>query len=479
MPINGENVMKHPNIIWLMADDMGYGDPACNGDGKIPTPNMDRLAREGVRFTDAHATSAICTPSRYSVLTGRYNWRSTLKRSVIGGFSQPLIDPARPTVASFLKEQGYATACIGKWHLGLDWQFKPRTDPVTYSWGDPGTIDYERPFRSGPTDLGFNRFFGIAGSLNQPPWVFLEQDRATATPTIPREKTDEFWEGMPEGWMVPDWKDEDIDVHHLEHAKKFVSEQGAGDKPFFLYLSTSAPHSPWAVPDFLQGKSGVGPRGDLILVLDWMIGELLAELDRLGIAENTLFMVTSDNGGHDRAAYEDEAFGHKVNADLRGYKSQIWDGGHRVPFLARWPESIPAGSTCDHLIGLQDLFATCADICEEPLPRQAAEDSQSFLASLCDPTGSNGVRTELVHHSGHARYAIREKHWKLIDACDSGGFAEREWRTPLPGEPDGQLFHLGADLSESRNLWDEEPEIRERLIQRLREIQNTQATRSR
>jgi len=466
-----------PNIIWLMADDMGYGDPSCNGAGKIATPNMDRLAQEGVRFTDAHATSAVCTPSRYSVLTGRYNWRSTLKRGVIGGFTQPLIDSARPTVASFLKAQDYATACIGKWHLGLDWQFKRRTDPVTYGFGDPGTIDYKRPFRGGPTDLGFDRFFGIASSLNQPPWVFLDQDRATDTPSIQREKTEDFWEGMPKGWMVPDWKDEEIDVHHLQKAKEFVNEKGLGSDPFFLYLTPSAPHSPWAAPDFLKGKSGVGPRGDLVLTLDWMIGELLDELDQLGIAENTLFIVTSDNGGHDRAAYEDEAFGHKVNGELRGYKSQIWDGGHRVPFLARWPKAIPAGSTCDHLIGLHDLFATCADICGVALPKNAAEDSQSFLASLQDPAQESQTRKELIHHSAHSRFSIRDKQWKLIDACDSGGFSEKEWQAPAPGAPGGQLYRLDQDLEETNNLWESEPEIRERLLARLQTVQDAPSSR--
>ncbi|MFW6313373.1 MAG: sulfatase family protein [Spirochaetota bacterium] len=469
---------RQPNIIWLMADDMGYGDPACYGTGRIATPEMDRLAREGVRFTDAHAASSVCTPSRYSVMTGRYNWRSTLKRSVIGGFSPPLIDPARPTVASFLKDQGYSTGCIGKWHLGIDWQTRPRTDPTESSgWGDPGNIDYSRPFRGGPIDVGFDRFFGIAGSLNLPPWVFLDQDRTIATPTVVRERSDDFWEGMPTGLMAPDWIDEQVDVHHLNQARAFINEQVEKDSPFFLYLTPSAPHSPWSPPEFLKGKSGVGPRGDLILTIDWMVGELLDQLDRLGIGDNTLFVVTSDNGGHDRADYERTSFGHRVNADLRGFKSQIWDGGHRVPFLARWPQTIPAGTTCSDLIGLHDLFATCAEICNKPLPARAAEDSRSFLPSLRNPDATHTGRTELVHHSARGRFSIREKQWKLIDACDSGGFIEKSWRSPVPGEPAGQLYRLDTDTSETRNLWDTEPEIRERLLQRLRNIQDASGSR--
>lgn len=468
---------QNPNIIWLMADDMGYGDPACNGGGKIATPHMDRLAREGVRFTDAHATSAVCTPSRYSVLTGRYNWRSTLKKSVIGGFTQPLIDSARPTVATFLKDQGYTTAAIGKWHLGLDWLTRSRSEPAAQGWGDPRNIAYDRPFRGGPIDVGFDRFFGIAGSLNQPPWVFLDQNRAITTPSVEREKSGEFWEGMPPGMMDPDWRDEEADPRFLEEASRFIEEQSPKEKPFFLYFTPSAPHSPWSPPEFLQGKSGVGPRGDLILTLDWMVGTLLDQFDRLGIAGNTLFIVTSDNGGHDRADYERTSFGHKVNGDLRGFKSQIWDGGHRVPFLARWPEVIPAGKTCGHLIGLHDLFGTCAEICSTELPDRAAEDSQSFLSSLRSPTTPDGGRAELIHHSGNARFSIRDKQWKLIDACDSGGFIEKQWRTPVPGEPAGQLYRLDNDPSETRNLWDEEPEVRDRLLQRLQSIQESPASR--
>jgi arylsulfatase A-like enzyme len=272
--------------------------------------------------------------------------------------------------------------------------------------------------------------------------------------------------------MVPDWVDEEADPRFLQEAKSFISKHGADAKPFFLYLTPSAPHSPWSPPEFLRGKSGVGPRGDLILTLDWMVGEILEELERRGIADNTLFILTSDNGGHDRAAYENEVFGHKVNGDLRGFKSQIWDGGHRVPFLARWPEVIPAGSVCDHLIGLHDLFDTCAEICERPLPARGAEDSQSFLSSLRNPTAQDGGRRELVHHSGNSRFSIRDKQWKLIDACDSGGFIEKNWRTPVPGEPNGQLYRLDTDPSETRNLWDEEPEIRDNLLQRLRETQD-------
>ena len=492
--------MNKPNIIFIMADDMGYGDLSCYGATKIQTPHMDRVASEGIRFTDAHSSSAVCTPSRYSVLTGRYCWRTARKRGVGGGFSLPLIDPSRMTVAALLKGHDYATAAVGKWHVGLEWQVKDEVSTDDNSeedwklghrlgvgtlssgktfdteiWEDLGVIDYNKPILGGPTTLGFDYFFGIAGSLDMPPYCFIENDRTVGIPSIEK---DPYNPQQKHGYMTPGWKDEEVDAQFAKKAVDFIEQhhEESPEQPFFLYLTPSAPHRPCMPPEFMAGKSQAGPRGDMVMIVDWVVGQVLDTLDRLNLAENTLIIVTSDNGARP-ADVDDNTYGHKSCGDLRGYKADIWDGGHREPFVARWPKQIKAGSTSAHIVCLADLMAICAAVVGTELPEHAAEDSYNVLPALLGQTGDESVREAIVHHAVDGMFSIRQGKWKLILGCGSGGFSEPKRAVPEPGEPKGQLYDMEDDTAETRNLWNEHPEIVEDLTKLL--VQYQQSGRSR
>lgn len=494
--------MKRPNIIFIMADDMGYGDLSCYGATKIQTPNMDRVAAEGVRFTDAHSSSAVCTPSRYSVLTGRYCWRMARKRGVGGGFSLPLIDPARMTVASLLKAHGYATAAIGKWHVGLGWQVKdeyycegglPHEADLRFEhglgltsmpsgktfdpeiWEDTDAVDYGKPIIGGPCALGFDYFFGIAGSLDMPPYCFIENDRTVGIPNVEKAP---YNAQQKHGYMTPGWKDEEVDSHFACKAVSFLENHvnDAPDQPFFLYLTPSAPHRPCMPPEFMKGKSQAGPRGDMVMMVDWVVGQVLETLDRLKIGDNTLLIVTSDNGARP-ADVDGNTYGHKSCGDLRGYKADIWDGGHREPFLARWPEKIQPGSVSGETICLSDFTATCAAIVGADVPHNAAEDSFNMLPALLNESLESPVRRAIVHHSADGMFSIREGRWKLILGVGSGGFSEPKRMIPASDEPQGQLYDMATDFAETTNLWDAHPEIIERLTALLAQYQQTGRSR--
>jgi arylsulfatase A len=451
-----------PNIIWIMADDMGYGDVgAFNPDSKIPTPNMDRLAAEGMCFSDAHSSSSVCTPSRYSVLTGRYCWRTRLKRGVNGGFSLPLIDPARTTVASLLKDRGYATAAVGKWHVGLEWQtlegHEKDFDPE--NWEDEGYVDYTKPVIGGPLALGFDYFFGIAGSLDMPPYCFIENDRTVGVPTVEKSP---YNPQQRKGPMTPGWRDEDCDSTFAEKAVGFIEShvQANPDQPFFLYLTPAAPHRPCMPPDFARGKSQAGPRGDMVWLVDWIVGQVMDAVERLGKTENTLIVVTSDNGAR---PYDVDGLmhGHKSCGELRGYKGDIWEGGHREPFLVRWPQIIEPGTTCDETICLSDLLATCASIVGESLPNQVAEDSFDLLPLLKTQEDARGA---IVHHALDGMFSVRQGRWKLILGLGSGGFSSpQRGYSAFPDAPRGQLYDMIDDWREQHNLWNEHPDIVEKL----------------
>jgi len=454
--------MSKPNIIYIMADDMGYGDLGCYGATKIPTPHMDRIAAEGVRMTDAHSSSAVCTPSRYAVLTGRYAWRGGLERWVLGGYGTPLIEPERPTVASLLKQAGYRTAAVGKWHVGLNWQ---RTDGSTepiVDFGNPAwsldgfDIDHSKPIGNGPTELGFDSYFGIAGSLDMPPYCFIEDDHTVG---IPDREKEIYYNQQRKGMQTPDWQDDQVDVTFAAKAVEVIESAEDDEAPFFLYLTPASPHRPSDVsPDFVVGASEAGDRGDMVVLFDWVVGQVLDALDRTGQSENTLILVTSDNGGRLTCA-DGETYGHPTNGSLRGQKADIWDGGHREPLVARWPGHIPAGSVNGDLVCLSDLLATCAAVADVDVPEEAGEDSFNMLPTLTGQSLIQPIRHSVIHHSGDGIFSIRYDDWKMVLGLGSGGFSEPVSVEPEPGGPIGQLYNMQTDPSEQQNLWNERPDI--------------------
>jgi arylsulfatase A len=454
----------HPNIVYILADDMGYGDVAClNKDGKIPTPNMDRLAQEGVVFTDAHSGSAVCTPTRYGVLTGRYSWRTRLKQSVLYGYSRSLMDPDRLNVASYLKPYGYRSACIGKWHLGLDWATKDGGEAKA------GNVDYSKPVGNGPAAMGFDYSFGIPASLDMDPYVYVENDRVVegATETIEVQRGMGFYRGGPIApsfthiGVLPTLTDKAvgcIDQHAATHA----------DKPLFMYFPLPAPHTPILPTEEFQGKSGIGPYGDFVCQVDWTVGQVMEALERNGMTQNTLIVVTSDNGCSPMANFGDLAkHGHDPSYVFRGHKADIFEGGHRVPFIARWPARVKAGTTCDDTICLTDLMATAADIVGGALLDNAGEDSVSILPALLGQAG-RPMREATVHHSINGSFSIRQGKWKLEFCPGSGG-----WSAPKPKQarqqnlPGIQLYDLSTDIAERTNVHDQHPDVVERLTKLL------------
>jgi len=439
------------------------------------------MAAEGIRFTDAHAPSSVCTPTRYSVLTGRYSWRSRLKDGLISGFCPPLIDPARPTVASVLKQAGYATAAIGKWHVGVDWQPKPFESPpgAMEPFSHEG-IDFTRPIVNGPTALGFDRFFGLAGSLNMPPFAFISQDRTVGIPSVyydGKEGTRVDSTDKKKGIGVEGFDFANVDVRHCEEALSFMADhrKASPDQPFFLYFTPSAPHFPCLPPAFAKDKTNISPRADLILVLDWIVGRFLEALDEMGVADDTLLIITSDNGA-EAGCEQEHAHGHLPNGGFRGSKSSIYDGGHREPLIARWPSVIEPGRVCDELVCLVDLMATAADIAGTNLAENAGEDSISIVPLLRG--GHSPVRDTVVHHSFRGRFAIRKGPWKLVESLDGGDFFTRERRRPGPGEPDGQLFNMANDPTESQDIYESNPDIVRELRTLLRGCQDEGRSRT-
>ena len=456
----------HPNIVFIMADDMGYGDVGCyNAESKIPTPNMDHLAKQGIRFTDAHTPSAVCSPTRYGLVTGRYCWRTWLKKRALVGYSRPLIESGRMTVASMLKQHGYKTACIGKWHMGLTWHFKPGMEVDSEAKAESSfddiikmgeKVDFTRPIKDAPVDHGFDYFFGTAGcSTTDPPYVFIENNRTLGIPNVMRP--DKYM--CDAGHMVPDWDPTRVDTQFVQKAVEFM--EGNQANPFFLYLPLSSPHAPWLPPEFVKGKSGTGLRGDMVVWVDWSVGQILYALDRLNLANNTLVFVTSDNGPRIGVR------GHKSAGKWRGYKSHIWEGGHRVPFIVRWPGEIKANTTSDEVICLTDLMATCAAIVGANLPDNAGEDSYNILPALLGEKLKKPIRPDIIHHSVWGVFSIRQGKWKLIlDTQDSGGWVRPSDNYPVPGTP-GQLYDMEKDPYEKNNLWDKRPEVFGRLTRLL------------
>jgi arylsulfatase A len=456
---------KLPNIVYILADDMGWGDLECfNPHSAVPTPNANALAQSGMRFTDMHSPSSVCTPTRYGILTGRYSWRSSLKKGVLNGYSPNLIEPGRLTVPALLKSRGYYTAGVGKWHLGLGG--RPRTD-------------YTLPLTPGPRAHGFDYYYGIPASLDMAPYLFFENEGVTeaATSSTPgrNDPRGVFWR---EGAIAPNFRMEEVLPTLAARATSIIRERAHQRQPFFLYFPMPAPHTPWVPKPEFRGRSKAGLYGDFVAQVDATVGQVMKALDETGAARDTLLILTSDNGAHwtpdDLRLFPN----HRANAGWRGEKADAWDGGHRIPFLARWPGRIAAGATCDDLGCLTDLAATAAAISGATLPANAADDSFNLLGALTGKS-TGPARAAVVHHSSEGMFAIRDREWKLIQGLGSGGFSAPRFEEPQPGGPRGQLYNLRDDPAESRNLYQERPEVVDRLATLLAKYQQQGFSRPR
>jgi len=449
-----------PNIVFILADDMGYGDLACqNADSKIPTPNLDRLASQGVRFTDAHSPSGVCSPTRYGILTGRYAWRSRLKSSVLWPWDPPLIEPGRLTVPAMLKKHGYRTACIGKWHLGWTWPFVKEVDKARDKAIPCDAVDWKQPITGGPVASGFEYYFGD-DVPNFPPYAFIENERMLNIPT--EQKPDTMF-GNP-GPMSPGWKLEAVMPAITHKAVEWITECKAQspDQPFFLYFPLTAPHTPIAPAAEFKGKSRAGDYGDYVVEVDWAVGEVLKALEHNGLSENTLVIFTSDNGPENYAYARVREHLHYSMGQLRGIKRDTWEGGHRVPFLVRWPGRTQPGTTCGEVLCLADIMATAAEVVGAEAPENAGEDSYSMLPAFLGKNRLKPIREATVHHSASGKFAIRKGSWVFIDARTGDDNKEPGWfkkeRGYKPHDQPGELYDLRQDPAERTNLYAKHPE---------------------
>ncbi|MDZ8117004.1 sulfatase family protein [Pontiella agarivorans] len=453
-----------PNIVYILADDMGPGDVSCyNAEGKISTPNIDRLAREGMKFMDMHTNSSVCTPTRYGILTGRYAWRtSQLKMGVLNGYSQHLIEPTRETVASLLKKQGYATACIGKWHLGMDWQQTPGSHLTgkKISWKK---VDPKAPIKNGPNSVGFDYFYGISGSLNMSPHAYIENDRMQGEIEKLAKMDDVNARGFTQpstpGYAAKEYVQQEVVPRFTRKATDWIRENKDG--PFFLYFPLPSPHSPLVPNAAFKGKSGLNLHGDFCLETDWAVGEVLKTLDELDLTDNTLVVFTADNGTSPRAGFEElAAKGHHPSWIYRGMKGTTWEGGHRVPFVVRWPQQVKAGAVSSALICSTDFFATCAELTGVKPAPDAGEDSVSFLPALQGRPQPGSDDRLVIHHSDKGIFSIRRGTWKVMfDAFGGSGRYDPRASEPIRNIASLQLYDMASDATENVNLAAQYPEI--------------------
>ncbi|HET8548438.1 MAG TPA: arylsulfatase [Bryobacteraceae bacterium] len=447
-----------PNIVYVLADDLGWGDLRCyNAESAIPTPSADLLAKQGMRFTDMHSPSSVCTPTRYGIMTGRYCWRTRLRQGVLWGYDTNLIEPGRMTVPSLLKSRGYHTAGMGKWHLGL---------------GSGERVDYTRQLRPSPVDHGFDHYFGIPASLDMEPYLYFENDRVLEQPTAhtPGRNSPRgvFWRPGP---IAPSLRIEEVLPILRERASRYILERASRpEQPFFLYLALTSPHTPWLPSRRFRGRSRAGDYGDFVAETDDVLGSIMLALDKHGLADKTLLIFTSDNGA-DWTPQDKERFLHRANAAWRGQKRDIYEGGHRIPFIARWPGRVRAGSVSDQLGCLTDLLATAADITNTPMGANAGEDSFSLLPALAGTGARRPVRDAVVHHSNDGLFAIRQGRWKLVLGRGSGGSSKPVREEVKPGGPAGQLYDVAADPGELSDVYAREPDTVTRLTALLEKYQ--------
>ena len=455
---------EKPHIVIILADDMGYGDPGCyNVNSKIPTPNIDSLAQAGMRFADAHAPGALCHPSRYGLLTGQHPFRT----DVSPWRQEPLIKEGQTTIASLLKSQGYRTAMVGKWHLGFQ------------------ENGYDKPLPGGPSERGFDTFFGIRASTDIPPYFYIRGDRAVLPPTERIEANNSagwspiqgaFWRA---GGIAPNLQLQDVLPRFTDEAVTVIEDHASSDtdKPLMLYLAYPAPHTPWLPSSEFQGSSQAGMYGDFMAMVDAMIGRVLKALDEANMSNETLLIFSSDNGP---VWYDVDVkrFGHDSAGGLRGMKADAWEGGHRVPFIVRWPGQVEAASVSNQTICFTDMLATFAAVVGVDLPEGAGPDSFDILPVLLgkQPT-EKPIRGPLVIPAGGGMMSIRSGHWKLITGLGSGGFSTPRRIKPTPGGPRGQLYHLGDDPAETHNLYQERLDIVKRLQADLARVRGQEMTR--
>lgn len=471
-----------PNVIVILTDDLGYADVASYG-GKIATPNIDRLAQSGVRFTDAHSPSSVCSPTRYGLLTGRYSWRSPLKQGVLGGLSPRLIEPNRMTLASFLKANGYQTACVGKWHLGMDWEIKPGKSVSRLSIEPRDqvfNVYYDRPITNGPNSVGFDYFFGISASLDMVPYAYIENDRVTELPTEDRDflmMGDRQGGGRTrKGPTAPGFEAADVlptlTEKSIQWIRQRATDQNGAAEPFFIYIPLASPHTPILPTEPWRGKSGMNPYADFVMETDAAIGEIMSAVRNAGIEQDTLFIVTSDNGCSPQAKFDELAkHQHFPSGPLRGHKADLFEGGHRVPLVVSYPKAKATGLVSSQLVCLTDIFATVADMIGEAIPDDAAEDSFSFAKEIGHQKATGPVRDHLVSHSINGSFAIRQQNWKLLLCPDSGGWSDPRPKSKKVEElPPRQLYNLATDLGEQDNHYNDQPEIAGGLLNLLNRL---------
>lgn len=468
-----------PNIVIIYADDMGYGDISCqNPESKIATPNLDRLASQGMRFTDAHSASGVSSPSRYSLLTGRYHWRGYLTNGIVSQWGDPAIEKDRMTIASMLKQEGYYCACIGKWHLGEIWPFKTglgQDDPTKHEWTassmndkenwSPDAFDWNLPIKEGPTTKGFDYYFGT-GVINFPPYTWIENDRVLEVPVemleLPSSKPVEgSWECRP-GPAARNWDITKVPVRLMEKTVEWINNRKGKSEPFFLYYALPSPHAPIVPDEQFAGKSEAGGYGDYVVQTDWMIGHILETLKKNGFEQNTIVIFTSDNGPETYAYQRIINFDHYSMGNLRGLKRDLWEGGHRIPLIVRYPDVVPAGVISNELICQTDLMATIAAFIDIRLPESAGEDSFNMVKVFKGELPEKPVRDYIIHHSPKGRFAIRKDKWVLIEAASGEVSKEPDWiKQKFNYQTDTMplvLYDLSYDIKETKNLYTDYPE---------------------
>jgi arylsulfatase A len=481
------NTHHNPNIVFILADDLGYGDLSCQGANLVNTPNIDRLAREGMRFTDAHSPSSVCTPSRYNLLTGRYCWRTWARTGCIWIHDPLLIEDDQPTIASVLRNSGYTTGLVGKWHLGFG-------RPGAEGWDDLSGVNLNGRIGPGPCEVGFDYFYGVP-AVGQEPNIFIENHDVVgleeddpielALDTDPAYWTEYYRRPRTRnpairmnGGAAAKFQFNELGVTLTRHARSYIQEKAGGDKPFFLYFAPRNVHSPLIPHPRFEKTSNIGVYGDFINELDWSVGEILKTLEEEDVLDDTLIFFSSDNGATEmhRPVTHVNYSGHKANGPLRGQKSEVYEGGHRVPLLARWPGHVPAGTTSSQLVSLTDMLATLAGLVGARLPDSVASDSFDMLPALLGKNGLRQIRPSCVHDSMMCgMFAVRSGEWKLILGQGGGGIGSGWGNNPgierfSTSDPALQLYNLENDLGEEQNCIEKYPDIARRLVSELETI---------